>query len=287
VSEKVMAQCTQAHCHCDPGLARRRQWRSHATNQEKPAVPAPPIALVTGASRGIGAATARLLAERGHDVAINYTRNAAAAKVVAADVRACGRRALLVRADVADEDAVLAMFRAVDQGLGRITALINNAGIVDMKARFDEMSTARFRRMLDVNVLGTLLCSREAVRRMSTRHGGSGGTIVNLSSIAASLGAPAMYVDYAASKGAIDSLTLGLGRELALEGVRVNAVRPGIIDTEIHADSGDAARAHKSAALIPMERPGTAREVAQAIAWLVSDESSYVTGTVLAVSGGR
>jgi NAD(P)-dependent dehydrogenase (short-subunit alcohol dehydrogenase family) len=149
------------------------------------------------------------------------------------------------------------------------------------------MSTARFRRMLDVNVLGTLLCSREAVKRMSTRHGGSGGTIVNLSSIAASLGAPAMYVDYAASKGAIDSLTLGLGRELALEGVRVNAVRPGIIDTEIHADSGDAARAHKSAALIPMERPGTAREVAQAIAWLVSDESSYVTGTVLAVSGGR
>jgi NAD(P)-dependent dehydrogenase (short-subunit alcohol dehydrogenase family) len=287
VSEKVMAQCTQAHCRCDPGLARRRQWRSRATNQEKPAVPAPPIALVTGASRGIGAATARLLAERGHDVAINYTRNAAAAEAVAADVRACGRRALLVRADVADEGAVLAMFRAVDQGLGRITALINNAGIVDMKARLDEMSTTRFRRMLDVNVLGTLLCSREAVKRMSTRHGGSGGTIVNLSSIAASLGAPAMYVDYAASKGAIDSLTLGLGRELALEGVRVNAVRPGIIDTEIHADSGDAARAHKSAALIPMERPGTAREVAQAIAWLVSDESSYVTGTVLAVSGGR
>lgn len=250
-------------------------------------MPAPPIALVTGASRGIGAATARLLAERGHDVAINYTRNAAEAEAVAADVRACGRRALLVRADVADEGAVLAMFRAVDQGLGRITALINNAGIVDMKARLDEMSTARFRRMLDVNVLGTLLCSREAVKRMSTRHGGSGGTIVNLSSIAASLGAPAMYVDYAASKGAIDSLTLGLGRELALEGVRVNAVRPGIIDTEIHADSGDAARAHKSAALIPMERPGTAREVAQAIAWLVSDESSYVTGTVLAVSGGR
>lgn len=245
------------------------------------------IALVTGGSRGIGAAAARLLAERGHDVAINYTRNAAAAEGVAADVRARGRRALLVQADVADEAAVLAMFAAVDQGLGRITTLINNAGIVDLKARLDEMSTARLRRMLDVNVLGTLLCSREAIKRMSTRHGGAGGTIVNLSSIAASLGAPGMYVDYAASKGAIDSLTIGLGRELAMEGVRVNAVRPGIIDTDIHADSGDAQRAHKSAALIPMERPGTALEIAQAIAWLVSEESSYVTGIVLGVSGGR
>jgi NAD(P)-dependent dehydrogenase (short-subunit alcohol dehydrogenase family) len=247
----------------------------------------PKIALVTGASRGIGAATARLLAERGHDVAINYTRNAAAAESVAAAVRAHGRRALLVKADVADEAAVQAMFAAVDRGLGRITALVNNAGIVDLKSRFDEMDTARLKRMLDVNVLGTMFCTREAIRRMSTRHGGSGGTIVNLSSIAASLGAPGMYVDYAASKGAIDSLTLGLGRELAMEGVRVNAVRPGIIDTDIHADSGDAQRAHKSAALIPMERPGTALEIAQAIAWLVSDESSYVTGTVIGVSGGR
>jgi NAD(P)-dependent dehydrogenase (short-subunit alcohol dehydrogenase family) len=259
---------------------------SHRRKEFDP-VTTPKIALVTGASRGIGAAAARLLAERGHDVAINYTRNAAAAEAVAADVRARGRRALLVQADVADEAAVLAMFAAVDQGLGRITTLINNAGIVDLKARLDEMSTARLRRMLDVNVLGTLLCSREAIKRMSTRHGGAGGTIVNLSSIAASLGAPGMYVDYAASKGAIDSLTVGLGRELAMEGVRVNAVRPGIIDTEIHADSGDAQRAHKSAALIPMERPGTALEIAQAIAWLVSEESSYVTGIVLGVSGGR
>jgi len=250
-------------------------------------VTTPRIALVTGAGRGIGAATARLLAERGHDVAINYARNAAAAERVADEVRALGRRALPVRADVADEAAVVAMFEAVDRGLGRLTTLINNAGIVDTKARLDEMSAARFKRMLDVNVLGTLLCSREAVKRMSTRHGGAGGSIVNLSSIAASLGAPDMYVDYAASKGAIDSLTLGLGRELAGEGVRVNAVRPGIIDTEIHADSGDPDRPHKSASLIPMQRPGTALEVAQAIVWLVSDDASYVTATVLGVSGGR
>jgi NAD(P)-dependent dehydrogenase (short-subunit alcohol dehydrogenase family) len=250
-------------------------------------MPTPRIALVTGASRGIGAATARTLAQSGHDVAINYARDAAAAEGVAADVRALGCRALVVRADVADEAAVQAMFDAVDQGLGRITALVNNAGIVDQKARLDEMSTARWRRMFDINVFGTLFCSRAAIQRMSTKHGGAGGAIVNLSSVAAALGGPAMYVDYAASKGAIESLTVGLGRELANEGVRVNAVRPGIIDTEIHADSGDADRAHKSASLIPMQRPGTAQEIANAISWLVSEQASYVTGTVLGVSGGR
>jgi NAD(P)-dependent dehydrogenase (short-subunit alcohol dehydrogenase family) len=246
-----------------------------------------PIALVTGASRGIGAACAWLLAERGFDVALNYARDAQAAEAVAAGVRARGRRALVVQADVADEAAVLAMFSAIDAAWGPLSALVNNAGIVDLKARLDEMSTERWKRMLDVNVFGTLLCSREAVRRMSTRHGGAGGAIVNLSSVAAVLGAGGMYVDYAAAKGAIDSFTIGLARELAIEGIRVNAVRPGIIDTDIHVSSGEPERAHQSAAVIPMQRPGTAAEVAQAIAWLLSDEASYVTGTVLNVSGGR
>ncbi|MFO1218641.1 MAG: SDR family oxidoreductase [Burkholderiaceae bacterium] len=250
-------------------------------------MPAPRTALVTGGSRGIGAACALRLAAAGWDVAVNYARDAAAAEHVAAQVRVQGRRALVLRADVADEAAVRSMFAAIDAAWGPLGALVNNAGIVDMKARFDEMSSERWRRMFDINVLGTVFCSREAVRRMSTRHGGAGGGIVNLSSVAAALGAPGMYVDYAASKGAIDSLTVGLGRELATEGVRVNAIRPGIIDTEIHAASGDAQRAFNSASVVPMQRPGTAMECANAVAWLLSDEASYVTGTVLAVSGGR
>ncbi len=250
-------------------------------------MPTPRTALITGASRGIGAACALKLAELGWDIAVNYARDAAAAERVAAQVRERGRRALVLQADVADETAVLAMFAGIDREWGKLGALVNNAGIVDMKSRFDAMSTARWRRMFDVNVMGKMLCAREAVRRMSTRHGGQGGGIVNLTSVAAVLGGSGMDVDYAASKGAVDSLTTGLSREIAAEGVRVNAVRPGIIDTDIHAASGDPQRAVTGAALVPMQRAGTAMECANAVAWLLSDEASYVTGTVITVSGGR
>ena len=248
---------------------------------------APAVLLITGAGRGIGAATARMAARRGWDVAINYTRDAAAAEAVAAEVRALGRRAITVAADVSDEPAVLAMFRRIDAELGRLSGLVNNAGIVAMKARLDEMDLARWQRMWAVNITGSLLCAREAVRRMSTRHGGAGGAIVNLSSVAARLGAPHMYIDYAVSKGAIDTFTTGLAQEVAAEEIRVNAVRPGIIDTDIHADSGDRGRPQAAAAMIPMQRPGTADEVAAAIVWLLSAEASYTTGAILDVGGGR
>jgi NAD(P)-dependent dehydrogenase (short-subunit alcohol dehydrogenase family) len=246
-----------------------------------------PILLVTGGSRGIGAATARLAAARGWDVAINYTRDAAAAEAVAQDVRAQGRRAVTLQADVADEAQVHAMFATLDRDFGPLAGLANNAGVVDQGARFVEMDAARLQRMFAINVFGTMYCCRQAVQRLSTRLGGAGGAIVNLSSVAAVLGSPGLYVDYAAAKGAIDTFTIGLGRELATEGVRVNAVRPGIIDTEIHADSGDAQRAHKSNALIPMQRPGRAEEVAEGVLWLLSPQAAYVTATILNVSGGR
>ena len=243
--------------------------------------------LITGGSRGIGAAAAILAAQRGWDVAINYTRDAAAAERVAAQVRAAGRRALVVQADVAEEAEVLAMFAAVDREFGRLGGLVNNAGVVDMPARVDEMSLQRLQRMFAINLTGSFLCAREAVRRMSTKHGGRGGAIVNLSSAAAKLGSPGQYVDYAASKAGIDLMTLGLAREVATEGIRVNAVRPGIIDTEIHASGGLPDRVKQTAPMVPMQRAGTAEEVAQAIVWLLSDDASYTPGTVLDVTGGR
>lgn len=242
--------------------------------------------LITGSSRGIGAAVARQAAAAGWHVAINYTRDAAAAEAVAAKVRALGRQALTLQADVADETQVEAMFTRLDAE-GRLGGLVNNAGVVDVAQRVDEMSLARWRRMFDINVFGTMLCARAAVQRLSTRHGGKGGAIVNVSSVAARLGSPAQYVDYAAAKGAVDVFTLGLARELATEGVRVNAVRPGIIATDIHASGGQPERATQLAPQIPMQRAGQPDEVAAAIVWLLSDAASYTTGALVDVTGGR
>ena len=247
----------------------------------------PPIALITGGSRGIGAATALLAAEQGFAVAVNYTANSLAADEVVRQIRASGGTAITVQADVAVEADIMAMFAKVDAKLGRITALVNNAGVVDVASRVDGMSAARLKRMFDINVLGSFLCAREAVRRMSTKHGGAGGTIVNVSSVAARLGAPGQYVDYAASKGAVDTFTLGLALEVASEGIRVNAVRPGIIDTDIHASGGQPDRAGRLGATVPIQRPGSALEVAKAIVWLMTDESSYTTGSFVDVAGGR
>lgn len=247
----------------------------------------PKIALITGAGRGIGAATALLCAEQGYDLALNYAKDEASASRLAEQVRRMGRRAMTIQADVAQEADVLRMFQAVDRELGPLSALVNNAGIVAPVTRVDQLSAERINRMFAVNVLGSFLCAREAVLRMSTRHGGKGGVIVNVSSRAAELGSPGIFVDYAASKGAIDSFTIGLAREVAGEGIRVNAVRPGLIETEIHATSGMADRLTTGAPTVPMQRIGTAQEVAQAIAWLLSDASSYTTGSLLDVGGGR
>jgi NAD(P)-dependent dehydrogenase (short-subunit alcohol dehydrogenase family) len=245
------------------------------------------VVLVTGGSRGIGAATCILAAQKGWDVAVNYTANAQAADTVVQQVQAAGGRAIGVQADVADEAQVLAMFKKVRAELGPVQGLVNNAGVVDVSARLDEMSMARWRRMFDINVLGAMLCAREAILQMSTRHGGQGGSIVNLSSAAARLGSPGQYLDYAAAKGAIDSFTLGLAKEIAGEGIRVNAIRPGLIDTEIHASGGLPNRVKDLEHLVPAKRGGSAMEVAQAIVWLLSDEASYTTMSLIDVSGGR
>lgn len=246
----------------------------------------PDIAIVTGGSRGIGAATSLLLAKAGYLVMVNYVSNAAAAKAVVTQIEKAGGKAAAIKGDVASEKDIVALFKAADR-FGQLKVLVNNAGIIDLKARVDEMSAERLARMFAINITGSFLCAREAVKRMSTRHGGSGGAIVNLSSAAATLGAPGMFVDYATSKGAIDTFTLGLAREVASEGIRVNAVRPGIIDTEIHASGGEPDRVAQMRGQLPMQREGTAMEVAEAIVWLASGKASYVTGTCLGVSGGR
>ena len=246
-----------------------------------------PVLLVTGGSRGIGAATARQAARAGWAVAVNYAQNSQAADEVVRAIRAEGGQAISVQADVGDEAQIMAMFAQVDAKLGRLNGLVNNAGIVDLPSRVDEMSWERLERMMRINVLGSMVCAREAVRRMSTRHGGQGGAIVNLSSAAAKLGAPNQYVDYAASKGAIDTMTLGLAKEVAGEGIRVNGVRPGIIDTDIHASGGLPDRVKEMAPQLPMRRAGTSEEVAEAILWLLSDASSYTTGSCIEVTGGR
>jgi NAD(P)-dependent dehydrogenase (short-subunit alcohol dehydrogenase family) len=245
------------------------------------------VALVTGGSRGIGAATCRQLANLGYAVVVNYASQQAAADQVCAAITAGGGTALAVQADVSDETQVLAMFAAMDARFGRLDALVNNAGVVDMPSAVVDMSVARLTRMMMTNVIGAMVCAREAVRRMSVQGQGNGGAIVNLSSAAAKLGSPNQYVDYAASKGAIDTFTIGLAKEVAVLGIRVNGVRPGIIDTDIHASGGLPDRVAQMASAVPMQRGGTADEVAQAIVWLLSDAASYVTGTTIDVTGGR
>jgi len=245
-----------------------------------------PVLVITGGSRGIGAATALLAAERGYAVVVNYVGNVAAAEAVCARIHAAGGQAVAVRGDVANPEDVEHIFRAADR-VGTLAGLINSAGVVDVAQRVDEMSFERLTRMFAINITGSFLCAAAAIKRMSTRHGGKGGVIVNLSSAGAKLGSPGQYVDYASAKGAIETFTVGLALEVAAEGIRVNGVRPGIIETDIHASGGEPDRVARIAPTLPLKRAGTAEEVARAIMWLVSDESSYTTGETISVSGGR
>jgi len=248
---------------------------------------APEVAIITGGSRGIGAACALALGEQGYAVVVNYATNERAAAEVAAAIIGKGGRAISVRADVAKEADILNLFEKTDAAFGPLTALVNNAGVVDQKSNLADMSAERLERMMRINIIGAMLCAREAVRRMALSRGGKGGAIVNISSVAATLGSPGQYVDYAASKGAIDTFTRGLAQEVANEGIRVNAVRPGIIDTDIHASGGIPDRVEKLKNQIPMKRAGTAQEVANAVLYLLSDQASYSTGALLDISGGR
>jgi NAD(P)-dependent dehydrogenase (short-subunit alcohol dehydrogenase family) len=244
------------------------------------------VAIVTGGSRGIGRATSLAAAKRGYKVVVGYASNKAAADEVVAKIESSNGKAVAIKCDVGVEADILELFKKAD-AFGKLGVLVNNAGVVDMTARVDEMSVSRLTRMMNINIVGSILCAREAVKRMSSKHGGTGGVIVNISSVAATLGSPGQYVDYAASKGAIDTFTVGLAREVSAEGIRVNAIRPGLIDTEIHASGGEPGRAQKLAHMVPMKRVGTAEEIANAVVWLMSDDASYVTGTIFDVSGGR
>lgn len=243
--------------------------------------------IITGASRGIGAATACLAADRGYAVCVNYLRHQEAAQQVVNSITQAGGRAIAVAADVALEKDVVHLFEAVDHQLGRVTALVNNAGILEQQMRVEQIDAERLNRVFAANVIGSFLCAREAIKRMSTNRGGAGGAIVNVSSVASRLGSPGEYVDYAASKGAIDSLTLGLAKEVAPEGIRVNAVRPGFIYTDIHASGGEPDRVERVKAAIPMQRGGQAIEVANAILWLLSAEAAYTTGSFIDLAGGK